>query len=230
MDISNVIILAGGRGTRLPASARDIPKSLVEVHGKPILAHQLERLERAGFHRVRLALGFRADSVIAFLKERGLRSEYVVEPEPLGTGGAVKFASRGFTAPFLVLNGDILADFDFQAIRRSHAPGTALLVSHWRDDTRGFGLLRLEGQEWIREFLEKPAAPQAGYINTGCYVLDPEDIHPIPHRVFMLEQELFPKLAAEGRLKTHIHRGSWEDLGTEERLARVRNIYVQTHE
>lgn len=222
MNITTAIILAGGRGTRLPHSGRDIPKPLVAIGSKPILEHQLEGLTAAGFTNIRLALGFRADQIIAFLRERGHAASYVVEPEPLGTGGAVRFAARGIGEPFLVMNGDVLADFDFPAIVRAYEPGQALLVSHWRDDARDFGLMELE-EDRVRRFLEKPREPVGGHINAGCYILEPADVNAMPDGFFMLEEAVFPKLASAGRLKTHIHRGFWDDAGTEERLERIRN-------
>lgn len=222
MNISTAIILAGGRGTRLPHSARDIPKPLVAIGAKSIVEHQLERLMAAGFTDIRLALGFRADQIIAFLRERGYPMSYVVEPEPLGTGGATRFAARGIEQPCLVMNGDVLADFDFPAIVRAHEPGGALLVSHWRDDARDFGLVELQGDRVLR-FLEKPREPIGGHINAGCYILEPADVQAIPEGFSMLEEAVFPKLAREGRLRTHVHRGVWDDAGTEERLHRIRN-------
>lgn len=217
------IILAGGRGTRLPQSGRDIHKVLVPIHGKTILDHQLDALERHGLTDVRLALGFRADQIVAHLAATGrAHVEHVIEPEPLGTGGAVRFASHDLAGPFLVLNGDIIADFDFRRIARAHQPGTALMVSHWREDARDFGLLDTTGDS-IRAFLEKPSQPQPGFINAGCYILHPEHVREITERSFMLEQEVFPRLAASGFLRTVPHEGFWQDLGTEERLTEVRN-------
>lgn len=229
MNISKAIVLAGGRGTRLPDSARDIPKSLVEIKGKTILEHQIQRLKRAGFESVRLALGFRADQIIDFVRSRGYRCEWVIEPEPLGTGGAIKFASADLDGPFLVLNGDTLADFDFRAIAGFHRPQTSLVVSYWQDDCRDFGLLEIEN-DFIRGFFEKPKEAIGGHINAGCYILNSGDLTLVPENSFMLENEVFPRLAKEGRLRTYIHRGFWEDLGVEERLAKVRamdNIFRQ---
>lgn len=216
------IILAGGRGTRLPHSARDIPKALVPVHGKTILDHQLELLARHGMTDVRLALGFRADQIAAHLASSGrFGIEYIVEPEPLGTGGAARSAAGGIAEPFLVLNGDTISDFDFRSIIRAHQPGSALMVSHWLEDARDFGLLDVAGSR-IRAFLEKPAEPMAGFINAGCYILHPEHLADIHERSFMLEQEVFPRLAASGLLYAVPHAGFWSDLGTEARLAEVR--------
>lgn len=215
------IILAGGRGTRLPQSARDIPKALVTVHGKTILDHQLDALARHGLGDVTLSLGFRADQIVAHLVATGRsRVGHVIESEPLGTGGALRFASRDFNGPFLVLNGDTLADFYFKSILDAHEPGAALMVSHWQEDARDFGLLDVADGR-IRAFLEKPKEPQPGFINAGCYILQPDHFAGISEPAFMLEQAVFPRLAEQGLLRTVRHRGFWQDVGTEERLAEV---------
>ena len=215
------IILAGGRGTRLPHSAHDIPKALVRVHGKTILDHQLDALARHGLTDVRLSLCFRANQIVAHLASTGRsNTERVIEPEPLGTGGAVRFASRDLAEPFLVLNGDIIADFDFRKIVGAHAADTALMVSHWREDARDFGLLDIVGDR-IGAFLEKPPLLQPGFINAGCYILHPEHLRDMPSGPFMLERDIFPGLAVAGRLRTISHEGFWQDLGTEDRLAQV---------
>lgn len=225
MPIGKVIILAGGGGTRLPHSARDIPKALVPVGGKPILAHILDGLLASGLSlSIRLALGFRADQTITFVREHGYPCEYVIEPEPLGTGGAVKFASHDLDVPFMVLNGDTLADFDYPAIVRAHQPGTALLVSYWRDDNRDYGFLTLAGNQ-ITEFREKPADPQPGFVSAGCSILEPEHVHTVPRASFMLETVVYPELARSGRLKTIRHGGFFEDMGTEARLATLRERF-----
>ena len=215
------LILAGGRGTRLPDAARDIPKSLVEIGGQPILERQIRALGTAGFSRVRLALGFRADQIIRFVTERGFSCDWITEPEALGTGGAVRFAAADFQEPFVVLNGDTIADFDFPALARAHVSGHALMAAHWRDDARDFGLLNIENG-LVKEFKEKPTEPTAGHINAGLYVLEPEHRDRLPEGFSMLEQHLFPALAREGKLIVFDHVGRWEDLGTELRLRRMR--------
>lgn len=216
-----VIILVGGRGTRLPRSARDIPKALVPVRGRTILDRQLDALRQHGLLDIRLALGFRADQIIAHLAATGRDNiDYVIESKPLGTGGAVKLASRGMAEPFLVLNGDTLADFDFSGIISGHQPGSAIMVSHWRDDARDFGLLDISNGR-IRAFLEKPAEPRSGFINAGCYILEPRHLEHIEEEAFMLEQDIFPYLASSGVLQSVVHSGFWEDLGTEQRLAAI---------
>ncbi|MDP3727775.1 MAG: sugar phosphate nucleotidyltransferase, partial [bacterium] len=180
-------------------------------------------LARHGLTNVTLALGFRADQVVMHLARTGRRHiEHVIESESLGTGGAVRLASHGLAGPFFVLNGDTLADFDFSSISRSHEPGSALMVSCWREDARDFGLLDVADGA-IRSFLEKPAEPRSGFINAGCYILQPDHFVGASAPAFMLEQAIFPRLAERGLLYTVHHRGFWEDVGTEERLAAVRS-------
>lgn len=118
------IILAGGKGTRLPVSGADKPKVLVEVAGKTILDRQIEWLLKHNLSDIRLALGFRAEQIINHVKNtpfyKNINIDYVVEPAPLGTGGAIKFALNGLKDDFLALNGDILADADLNQFIKSY--------------------------------------------------------------------------------------------------------------
>lgn len=215
-----VIILAGGKGTRLPDSARDIPKALVEVRGKPMIDHLTRLLGSHGFSDLLFALGFRADMIIDYLDGR---HEYVVEPEPLGTGGALKFASSDLNEPFLAMNGDIITDFDFRGFHgRYQELGTIpnMIAVYETDDARDFGLAKLEGDH-ILKFQEKPVEKRSGFVNTGFYILDPQALRAHPGKSFSIEHDIFPRLAQARKLGYFIHRGCWTDAGTEERLRRV---------
>ena len=97
------IILAGGRATRLPNSAKEIPKALVEINGKPVLQHQIDLLASHGIFDIRLALGHKSNQIISYLKGK---YEYVIEEEPLATGGAIAYAFRGVGEPCFVRRGD----------------------------------------------------------------------------------------------------------------------------
>ncbi len=213
-----VIILAGGRGTRLPHSAKDIPKVLVPIRGKTMLDRQIDLLNLHGLCDIRLSLGFRADQIISHLHTTGRNDvEYSVETEPLGTGGAVRFAMDSIHEDCMILNGDIISDFNFTKIVERHKIGTPLIVSTWREDARDFGLLEVKDGK-ITAFLEKPSSLVSGYINAGCYILHPHHFDVILQKSFMIEKELFPHLAATGELHTYIHEGLWQDAGTEDRL------------
>ena len=215
------IILAGGRGTRLPESAKDIPKALVEVNSKFVIDHQLELLERHGVKEVVFALGFRNEQLINHINGK---YEYVVESVPLGTGGAIKFASQKLNEPFLALNGDILSDIDFSDFishfkQQENIVGSMTLV--WMENAKDYGLV-LHDDHKIHTFTEKPEEPTAGHINAGCYILTPGIFKEIDRESFSIEKEIFPKLASQKSLSAYIHNGKWIDMGTEERLKLAR--------
>lgn len=211
-----VIILAGGRGNRLAQkSARDIPKVLVEIAGKPILQHQIDHLESHRLSDIRYALGFRAQQIIDYLKGR---YEYVVEPEPLGTGGAIKFASADLAEPFMILNGDVISDFNFtEFVKQAKTGKNYLAIAHHKQNT-DFGLIEIDECDKIIKFLEKPSQPTDGYVSVGFYILQPDAFDSIGQKIFSIEYDIFPKLAADGKLHSFEHAGFWTDLGTEERL------------
>lgn len=188
-----------------------------------MLDHQIDLLAAHGLSDVRLSLGFRADQIIKHLQDTDKSHiEYRVEPEPLGTGGAVRFATEGIKDDFMVLNGDTISDFNFSEILQHHTSGTPTIVSAWREDARDFGLLEIQDGK-ITAFLEKPTELKSGYINAGCYILHPAHLEHIQEKSFMLEKDVFPHLAASGCLRTFVHNGFWQDAGTEERLNAVRN-------
>lgn len=217
-----VIILAGGKGSRLNNQTDNLPKVLVPVADKPILEHQIELLEKHGLSDIRLALGFMAEEVTRYLNGR---YEYVIETEPLGTGGAIKNAARDLAEPFMVLNGDIISDVDLRAFAASHQPGkNILVVAHHKQNT-DYGLLDIDADGRVRKFLEKPNVPTDGHVNVGFYILEPRVFAAMPDGRFSVEYDVFPRLAQQGALHSFHHSGFWDDLGTAERLARVRKMF-----
>lgn len=240
------IILAGGRATRLPKSAKNIPKALVMVGDNTILGHQINALRKHGFFDIRLALGYKSDHIIRYVGRRESHIghiEYVAEPKPFGTGGAIKFASRGLSEPFMVLNGDILSDINFFGFYKKFKKTrekNMMTVFH-SSDARSYGIIKKAGGK-ISEFLEKPLdnapAPDkatagrqrkperfSGYINAGFYILSPEIFGKMKRSSFSIEKDVFPALAKKGELAFYTHRGFWTDAGTEDRLREVRARY-----
>lgn len=222
------IILAGGKATRLPQSAKNIPKSLVEIKTMAVLEHQLNWLQEHNIKDVRLALGFGASKIINHLKER---CEYVIEPEPLGTGGAIKYASQDIKEEFMVINGDILTDLDISQFIKNFKKSCFqnMIVVHQVSNPKDFGLVRIKSNEVV-EFLEKPKAEvfenqENKFINAGIYIFSPDVFKNIQKKVFLVEREVFPALALQGKLGAFIHRAFWYDMGTEERLKEVRKLY-----
>jgi mannose-1-phosphate guanylyltransferase len=153
----------------------------------------------------------------------GVRLRYVVDPEPLGTAGAVRNAEDLLDdAPFLVLNGDILTDLDLTAFAERHratgARGTIALTPV--EDPSAFGLVRLHDDGSVEAFVEKPAPedlrPGEPYrINAGTYLLDPAVLELIPPGVACsIEREVFPRLADAGTLHGFPSDAYWRDIGT----------------
>lgn len=223
-----VVMLAGGRGTRMPENEKHLPKALVEVAGKPILQHQIEHALSLGFARIRLALGYKAEMIVAWLQKMKYKNvEYVIEKELLGTGGGIKLAMQDEQDPFIALNADNLADFDFVSLVRHSANGKfAVLSGVQREDARDFGLLECDDQRKVCSFKEKSPDATNGLISAGCYVLRPKDLADMPE-AFSIEKDVFPRLARDGELVLQEHKGNyWFDSGTPDRLTAVRSFFA----
>lgn len=218
-----VIILAGGKATRLPQSAKNIPKSLIKVGKKTILQHQIDLLKKHGLTDIRLSLGYRANEIINYLNGK---YEYIIEPEPLGTGGAIKFASKGLKDDFMVLNGDVLSDINLSEFIKFHKKNKLFgTIAAWHcEDCCDYGMIEVKGEK-ITKFLEKPTNKCAGYINAGFYILSPKIFKSIKKTSFSIENDVFPELAKNHQLSAYIYKGYWTDLGTEKRLEEAKRRF-----
>lgn len=214
--------MAGGKAARLPESAKEKPKALVEVWGKPVLQHQVEHLLRHGLKNIRLSLGWRADQIIDFVKNRYPFIEYAVEKEPRGTGGAIKFALGGHDKSFIIMNGDILADCNMLNFMKQSANNANTMVVTQVKDAGDYGLVGLK-DNLVAEFKEKPQINTPGLINASIHYLDPIAIKKFPKDIFSMEIDYFPELIKKRTLNYYVHEGFWIDMGTEERLRNLNN-------
>jgi mannose-1-phosphate guanylyltransferase len=220
------IILVGGEGRRLRPLTDTRPKPMMPLVDRPFVEHQLNLLRRHGVRDVVFSCGYRPDALRAHFGDGsllGMRLRYVVDPEPLGTAGAIRNAS-GLVGdgPVLVLNGDILTDLDLTAMVARHrelgAHGTIALTPV--DDPSAFGLVRLRDDSSVEEFVEKPGADQLRpgepfRINAGTYVLERSVVDGIPVGVACsIEREIFPWAAADGHLFGYPSDCYWRDIGT----------------
>ncbi|MDO8601745.1 MAG: sugar phosphate nucleotidyltransferase [bacterium] len=236
-----LIILAGGKGTRMPESEKHRPKLMANIMGaprametigeKPMLQHQIEWAERQGFKNIILSLGYMADQIIAWLKEQKLSHiRYVVEDKPLGTGGALKLAAQGITAPFIAINGDDIADVNYAGLIRHGAEGKYNVVTGMEiGDARAYGLIECDEHKKICAFKEKDPTAVSGIVNIGHYYLKPEIFEGMPEK-FSMEYDLFPKLVAKGELVLMKHMGNyWFGCGTPETLQATREYFSKSH-
>lgn len=225
------IIVAGGKGTRMPPEEQGKQKVLTDVAGKTLLQHQIEIATKQGFTNIRLALGYDAQGVINWLKKMGYdHITYVIEQEPLGTGGALKLAAKGITTPFIAINGDDIADVNYASLVRHGANGQYNVVTGMEiSDARAYGLIAHDEFKRISAFKEKDPNATAGIVNIGHYYLKPDIFDGMPEK-FSMEYDIFPKLTAKGELLLMKHMGNyWFGCGTPETLRLTREYFANSH-
>ena len=222
------IILAGGLGTRLRTVVADLPKTMAPICGKPFLAHLLDRFVVAGFDSAILAVGYLSESIREHFGERyrSLPLTYSIEPEPLGTGGAIKKAlDRVRVSDVFVVNGDTYVEVDYPAMLACHARAgsTLTLAAQQVSDASRYGALDIDSDR-IRGFFEKGRGGP-GVINAGVYVLRPElfDRYPLPH-AFSFENDVMVPHVKEIAPLALPTRGMFIDIGVPEDYARAQTL------
>jgi mannose-1-phosphate guanylyltransferase len=219
------LILAGGEGTRLRPLTSTTPKPVVPLVDRPFISYMLEWLRRHGVDEAILSCGFMADGVRSVLGDGdglGVRLRYVEEPEPLGTGGALKYAEEMLQERFLMLNGDVLTDIDLTAQLRQHEETGArvTLGLFGVEDPSAYGLVTRHEDASVKAFVEKPRSDEieTNLISAGAYVIEREvldQMAPAGSRI-SIERDLFPELVGRG-LYGYEGSGYWLDIGTPDR-------------
>ncbi|MFD9729616.1 sugar phosphate nucleotidyltransferase [Streptomyces sp. NPDC059072] len=230
--MTEAILLVGGQGTRLRPVTVNTPKPMVPTAGVPFLAHQIARAAAAGVTHIVMATCYLAEVFEPYFgdgSDFGVHLEYVVEDEPLGTGGAIRNAAQLLTggpdSSVLVFNGDILTGLDIAGLVASHKAADADVSLHLVrvEDPRAFGLVPTDPDGRVLAFTEKPQTPEeiiTDQINAGCYVFRRSVIDSIPAgRPVSVERETFPGLLASGsRLHGVTENTYWMDLGKPESI------------
>jgi mannose-1-phosphate guanylyltransferase len=216
------VVLVGGMGTRMRPLTLSAPKPMLPTAGVPFLTHLLGRIRAAGVRHVVLGTSYRAEVFAEHFgdgSKLGLSLEYVVEDEPLGTGGGIRNVAAALSEPdVLVFNGDVLSGLDPAEVVRTHRDAGADVTLHLVrvPDPRAFGCVPTDSDGRVLEFLEKTDNPPTDQINAGCYVFRREVLDSIPEgRAVSVERETFPGLLASGaRVQAHVDSTYWLDLGT----------------
>lgn len=222
MDDVEAVVLVGGKGTRLRPLTLSAPKPMLPTAGVPFLAHLLSRIRAAGVRRVVLGTSYLAETFSDHFgdgADLGLDLTYVVESEPLGTGGGIGNVAEHLTADHvLVFNGDVLAGTDLGAVVDTHRKADADVTLHLVrvPDPRAFGCVPTDDDGRVLAFLEKTENPPTDQINAGCYVFRRPVIDTIPRgRPVSVERETFPGLLDGGaRVQAHVDASYWRDMGT----------------
>ena len=222
------IVLAGGKAERLGDATGGLPKSLVSIGGRPLLAWQLGRLARAGVGRVIVScLGGQEGAFVEGLGDASVEVVCAGEPERLGRGGGIRFAAgfRKESGDVLAMNGDELVDVDFTALLEAHrATGAAATVTVAQPPSQ-FGQVDLTDDDLVTGFHEVSRVPY--WVNCGIYVLGEEALARFPEKGDH-ETTAFPELAGEGKLRAFRHTGLWLTVNTPKELRRA-DDYVAKH-
>ncbi|HET7618731.1 MAG TPA: NDP-sugar synthase [Vicinamibacterales bacterium] len=225
------ILLAGGKGTRLRPLTVHTPKPIVPIFNRPFLYYQLDLLRQVPeIDEVILSLNYQPRRIEEVFGERddvGLRLRYVVEPMPLGTAGAVRYAGDALQESVVVFNGDVLTQVDLAAVLKLHRErrAKATIVLTPVENPRAYGLVETETDGRVRRFLEKPGEDEitCNTINAGIYVLEPETFDRIPKdTAWSIERSYFPSLIERNEtFVAYVYDGYWIDIGTPAKYLQV---------
>ncbi len=224
-------MLAGGKGTRLRPLTIHTPKPIVPIFERPFLHYQLDLLKQVPeIDEVILSLNYqprRIEEIFGDGSEAGLNIRYVVEPEPLGTAGAVRYAGESLHESVVVFNGDVLTNVDLGAVLKLHRErkAKATIVLTPVENPRAYGLVETDAEGNILRFLEKPKDDEitCDTINAGIYILEPDTFDRIPKgEPWSIERSFFPSLIERSEtFVAYVYRGYWIDIGTPEKYTQV---------
>lgn len=231
-----LVILAGGKGTRLKECLGDLPKPMIPVAGKPLLEHQIELAARHGFTEILIFVCYGASVIRAQLGDGsrwGLRIRYVIEKEPLGTAGAVLAGYAELLPTFMVIYGDVMLNVDLERVwqhqLRSRADATLLV--HPNDHPHDSDLLETDEQGRITAFHHRPHPQDKWFqnlVNAGLYVIEKSALQPWAEKPVKMDfgENLFPALLHRGaNLQAYNSPEYIKDIGTPHRYARISAEY-----
>ena len=220
------IVLAGGFGTRLRDVVSDVPKPMAPIGDKPFLNILLSRLAHKGFKHVILAIGYLAEKITSYFGDsfKDMDISYVVEDEPLGTGGAIRLAMTKAKGDYVfVLNGDTFLDADFGALDALWTEhNQPIMVARHVADIARYGALIIRDSR-LCGYLEKGQLG-AGTINAGCYVIPVKalDMYEVG-KTFSIESDYFEKIYNDLFIRVALTDGHFIDIGIPEDFKRAQS-------
>ena len=213
----DVVIMAGGKGTRLYPYTKILPKPLIPIGEQTILERIMEQFQKFGCHKFYLTVNYKKNMIKAYLEEKReeLQINYIEEEKFLGTGGSLYLLKNTLSKTFILSNCDILVDADYEDIITYHKKKRhkITMVTSLKSYTIPYGVIKLYNGGGISEIIEKPE--YNFQVNTGFYVLEPEVLNEIPENKFYHITELINKYIENGE-KVGVYPitgNSWMDMG-----------------
>jgi len=225
------LLLAGGKGTRLRPLTIHTPKPIVPIFNRPFLNYQIDLLKQVPeIDEVILSLNYqprRIEEMFGDGSDVGIKIRYVVEPAPLGTAGAIKYAGDDLRESVVVFNGDVLTQINLAEVIALHRSrkARATIVLTPVDNPTAYGLVETDEDGSVRRFIEKPKPEEitTRNINAGIYVLEPDTFDRIPSHVpWSIERSYFPSLVERGEtFVAYVYDGYWIDIGPPAKYTQV---------
>ncbi|OGY66056.1 MAG: hypothetical protein A3A04_00625 [Candidatus Harrisonbacteria bacterium RIFCSPLOWO2_01_FULL_40_28] len=229
---TDVVILCGGKGTRLGALTEKIPKILIPIKGKPFLEVLLERLSAEGYKRFVLCVGHLGKEIANYVKNKRHKGRHDIdilissEEEAMGTGGAVKNAESLIQSdPFIVMNGDMIFDMKLCALEDFHISlksSLSIVITH-DPERKDSGNVLVDQNNKIISFAERNSK-EGGFMSAGIYVMNKSLLKNMDHVPFSLEYDFFPVVIKRVACFGFMKPGLFIDIGTPDRYRKANEI------
>jgi D-glycero-alpha-D-manno-heptose 1-phosphate guanylyltransferase len=215
--MKEAIVLAGGFGSRLKELTKDIPKCMLLINEKPFLFYIITYLKNNGINRIILSLGFKSEIVIDYIKQNnfGVEFIYIIEDQPLGTGGALKLAlSKSINKNTLIVNGDSLFTIDLKVFLNFHELKNSKfsIALHRIQENDRFGIVEVDQNDEIVSFKEKMKSTDI-LINSGFYIISNKNLLDTYPETFSLEKDFFENKFKGVKLFAKEFDGKFIDIG-----------------
>lgn len=223
-------ILAGGRGTRLRPVTDVIPKPMIEIGGKPFLEHQINLLSKNGVAEILLCVGYLREKIMDYFgngSRFGLKIDYSIEEGFLGTGGALKKAKKCLQKDFILLYGDSYLPIDYTRLVNSWSQCSSLGLVVCYDNKDGIAVnnIYLDKEDFIREYNKSHPNKCMNCLEAGVMVFKKEVLESMAdNRVISLEEEIFPLLIKQGKLRGYLTGQRFYDIGTPQGLKEMKEL------
>lgn len=232
-----VVIMAGGKGTRIAALNSEVPKPMITVCGKPILEHQIECLKNQGIKEIILVIGYKGETIHKYFGDGskkspitdepfGVNISYIEETTPLGTGGALYLLKNKLDQDFMLLNGDIIFDIDISRFYKYHInkEATATLFTHPNSHPYDSGIVITDSEGKVKKWLnrEDKRVWYKNRVNAGIHMISPKIFNLFQElKKLDLDRDIFSILLQKGELFAYNSPEYVKDMGTPDRYSDV---------